>query len=93
MGEKQAHEIETAALLHDLGKLSVGGSILRKPGKLDDEEWTAIKKHPSTGASMVHRIPHLKGLADAVACHHERLDGSGYPNGATGDDIPFAASF
>jgi len=91
MSEKQVRDIETAALLHDLGKLSISGSILRKPGKLDAEEWLAIKRHPTTGASMVQRIPHLKGLADAVACHHERLDGSGYPNGTLGNDIPFAA--
>ena len=91
LDENTLKEVETAALLHDLGKLSVGGSVLRKAGKLDDEEWTAMKRHPDTGASMIERIPHLKGLAPSVAAHHERLDGSGYPLGLEADDIPLFA--
>jgi hypothetical protein len=88
MDERALREIETAALLHDLGKLSIGGAILRKQGGLDENEWAAMKRHPEIGASMIERIPHLRALAPAVAAHHERLDGSGYPGGLVGTQIP-----
>lgn len=91
MDEREVRDVETAALLHDLGKLSIGGSVLRKPGKLDDDEWAVMKRHPETGALMVERIPHLRFLSDAVLKHHERLNGSGYPEGLRGDAIPEVA--
>jgi HD-GYP domain-containing protein (c-di-GMP phosphodiesterase class II) len=61
--------------------------LLRKPGKLDDAEWSAIKGHPGVGASMVRRIPPLKKLADTVSRHHERLDGTGYPEGLSAGEL------
>jgi hypothetical protein len=91
LDDRALADIETAALLHDLGKLTIGGDILRKEGRLTDEEWVLIRLHPEIGAAMVARIPHLRRLASTVASHHERLDGSGYPLGLSSDDVPLAA--
>ena len=84
MESKEVGALENAALLHDLGKLALPGALLRKQGKLDEAEWEAIRQHPVVGAEMVRRIPPLRHLAGAVECHHERLDGSGYPHGSSG---------
>lgn len=78
-----------AALLHDFGKLGVSNEILDKPGKLDAEEWTAIKRHPVMGAEILSRIDAFRGLATIARDHHEKLDGSGYPHGVSGDAIDF----
>lgn len=89
--DRAVADIEKAALLHDLGKLTVGGEILRKVTPLTNEEWGKIQTHPVVGAGMVARIPHLRRLSDAVLMHHERLDGSGYPNGVTSAEIGIEA--
>lgn len=91
LDDRELSELEQAALLHDLGKLALPGSLLRKQDKLTDEEWGFIREHPSVGADMVKRIPPLRKLGNAVLCHHERLDGSGYPGRLTGEDLPIAA--
>jgi putative nucleotidyltransferase with HDIG domain len=83
--------LEYAALLHDIGKLSVPSSVLTKPGRLKDAEMQSIKEHPKRGASMVARIPPLHDLASIVAQHHERIDGLGYPGGLGGPEISLAA--
>lgn len=83
--------IQVAALLHDVGKIGVPDSILRKPGKLTDEEYNAIKQHPTMGAIMVCAMPGFEPILDAVKHHHERWDGGGYPDGLAGEDIPLTA--
>jgi HD-GYP domain-containing protein (c-di-GMP phosphodiesterase class II) len=76
-------------ILHDIGKLAVSGEILRKPGPLTDLEWVEVKKHPAVGSDLILAIsPGLAPLAAAIRAHHERWDGSGYPDGTDGRDIP-----
>jgi len=80
--------VKLAALLHDVGKIGVPDDILRKPGKLTDEEFAAIKQHPTMGAIMVNAVPGFEATLDAVRFHHERWDGGGYPSGLAGEQIP-----
>jgi HD-GYP domain-containing protein (c-di-GMP phosphodiesterase class II) len=75
------------ALLHDVGKLGVSNFILDKPGKLDADEWDAVKKHALFTEQILSRIPQFAELAVVAAAHHERLDGKGYPRGITADSI------
>ncbi len=79
--------LKRAALLHDIGKLGVSNSILDKPGKLDDAEWTAMRRHTCETESILSRISVFKKMAPVAAAHHERLDGKGYPNNLSGDEI------
>jgi len=77
-----------AGLLHDVGKIGIPDAILSKPGALDPDEWTVIKRHPAVGHDILLRVPSLRKEAEIVVAHHERLDGSGYPRGLRGDQIP-----
>lgn len=80
-----------SALLHDVGKLSVPGEVLNKPGALDDDEWQQVRKHPEEGARLARPLRSWLGeWACAIEEHHERYDGSGYPRGAAGHDISLA---
>lgn len=79
--------LRRAALLHDIGKLGVSNSILDKPGKLDEEEWAAMKMHAVYSEAILSRISAFSDLAPVAAAHHERLDGKGYPRGLKGDEI------
>jgi putative nucleotidyltransferase with HDIG domain len=88
---KSLERLEYAALLHDLGKLAVPGSVLTKPSRLDPSEMDRIREHPGRGAEMVRRIPPLRDLAEIVSQHHERVDGAGYPAGIAGNDMSLAA--
>jgi len=83
--------IRAAALLHDIGKLSIPDSILSKRTPLTNEEWEMIKNHPDLGVGILKYIVGLRGCVDAVAFHHERYDGKGYPRGLKGDNIPLDA--
>ena len=83
--------VRRGAILHDVGKIGVPDSILRKPGKLTAEEWDDMKKHPEMGYRMLQHIGFLKPALDIVLCHQERWDGSGYPRGLRGEDIPLGA--
>ncbi len=85
---KDVREICWASLLHDIGKIGIEDRILRKPGPLDDEEWEKMKTHPEIGARIVSEISGLESLAPMVRSHHERMDGTGYPNHLRGDEIP-----
>lgn len=78
-------------LLHDIGKIAIPAAILNKPGPLTKKEFAIVKLHPSTGASILSPIGVYQGTIPIVLSHHERLDGSGYPEGLTGDHIPFLA--
>ena len=86
-----AETVSQAALLHDLGKIGVPESILRKPGPLTTEEWEIMRRHPVTGAQIVAPLEFFDEGAVIVRHHHERLDGSGYPDGLIGDRIPRGA--
>ncbi len=83
--------IQIAALLHDVGKIGVPDRVLRKPGKLTDEEYEAIQQHPLMGAVIVGAVPGFENTLDAVRHHHERWDGGGYPFGLQGEQTPFLA--
>lgn len=91
MKEEDLVHIKRGALLHDIGKLGVPDAILLKPDKLTDEEWVLMRKHPVYAYEMVIRIDYLKPAIDIPYCHHERWDGSGYPRGLKGEEIPLAA--
>lgn len=80
-----------AGTLHDVGKLTTPGEILRKPGPLVDEEWQMMRAHARVGAKILERVPALHDVAPIVRWHHERIDGAGYPDGLAGDEIPFMA--
>lgn len=79
------------ALLHDIGKIGISDNILLKPGKLNDEEWELMRRHPRVGHDILKGIRYFKGAAELVLCHHERFDGNGYPHGLKGKDIPVSA--
>lgn len=88
--EQLAH-IRRGALLHDIGKLGVPDEILLKPGKLTDEEWEIMRKHPVFAYEMLAPIDYLRAAIDIPYCHHEKWDGSGYPRGLKGEQIPLEA--
>lgn len=83
--------IRRGALLHDIGKMGVPDRILLKPGALTDEEWVAMKKHPTFAYEMLSPIKYLRPAIDIPYCHHEKWDGTGYPRGLKSDEIPLAA--
>jgi cyclic di-GMP phosphodiesterase len=83
--------LEQAALLHDIGKLAVPDSVLLKPGSLTEDEWELMRAHAQFGAQILGRIPFLKSAALIVRHHHERYDGTGYPDRLRGDRIPIGA--
>jgi len=89
--EEQLKALERGALLHDIGKIGISDTILHKPGKLTDDEWKIMRLHPDIGARIVDRIPFLQESMSVVRYHHERWDGSGYPFGIKGMDIPIQA--
>ncbi|MBE0431016.1 MAG: diguanylate cyclase, partial [Dehalococcoidia bacterium] len=87
----QIFRVSTAALLHDVGKIGVADKVLNKKGKLNAEEWQAIKTHPRLGATIIGNIPDLVTCVNVVLHHHERWDGAGYPEGLKGEEIPIEA--
>jgi putative two-component system response regulator len=80
--------LEFGARLHDIGKIIIADAILNKTGALSPEEWAAMRQHPLAGANILRAISHLQGAVPYVLYHHERWDGSGYPHGMRGKDIP-----
>jgi HD-GYP domain-containing protein (c-di-GMP phosphodiesterase class II) len=84
-------ELELAATLHDIGKMSIDQQILIKPGKLTDEEWHEVKKHPEAGYRISQATSELMPISEYILSHHERWDGKGYPQGLKGDQIPLIA--
>lgn len=86
--ETECEQVYYAGLLHDVGKIGISDSIICKEGRLTDEEYNAIKKHPSLGNDILQRINKMPYLSIGANSHHERYDGKGYPSGLTGENIP-----
>ncbi len=84
-------EIRQGSMLHDIGKIGIPDRILLKPGELTEEEWTVMRQHPEIGAWIVEGVESLKAASGIVIAHHERFDGSGYPRGLRGSEIPLGA--
>ena len=91
VGEPDLTWIRRGAILHDVGKIGVPDAVLRKPGKLNAAEWEEMYRHPEMGYSMLKHIPFLDPALDIVLCHQERFDGTGYPRGLKGEEIPLGA--
>jgi diguanylate cyclase (GGDEF)-like protein/putative nucleotidyltransferase with HDIG domain len=91
LSPEEVSRVSTAALLHDIGKIGVPDKVLNKKGKLTKEDWEAIKSHPRLGATIVGNIPNLAPCVSTILHHHERWDGSGYPEGLKGEQISVEA--
>jgi putative two-component system response regulator len=87
----QLDQLQYGSILHDIGKIHISESVLKKPGKLSAEEWVEMEKHPIAGSELIKDIPYLAPAIPVVRYHHERWDGSGYPDGLIGEAIPLAA--
>ena len=90
-GPDELLQIRRGALLHDIGKMGVPDSILLKPGPLSDDEWIAMRKHPTLAYELLAPIAYLRPALDIPYCHHEKWDGTGYPRGLKGEQIPLSA--
>ena len=91
LDERSLERVQIAALLHDVGKIGIEDAVLRKPERLTDAEYDVIKRHPEFGASIMAPIRQLKDIIPGMRHHHEALDGSGYPDGLAGGEIPLIA--
>jgi len=91
LSEQQLKELELLSTLHDIGKIGISDVILKKPGKLTKEEWAEMKRHPEIGYRIAMSSPELNSLAEYILSHHERWDGTGYPQGLWGEEIPLLA--
>jgi diguanylate cyclase (GGDEF)-like protein len=86
---EQIEALHLGGLVHDVGKIGISDNVLRKPGKLNAEEWEQMMAHPAMGEAILRPVEQLRHLLPLVRWHHERLDGSGYPDGLKGDEIPY----
>lgn len=91
LAAEERHLLELSAWMHDVGKIGVPDSILTKPGRLTEDEFTVMKIHPVKGGEIVGEIEELGRVADVIRHHHERVDGDGYPDGLRGEAIPLAS--
>jgi len=89
--EDELVHVRRGALLHDIGKIGIPDSILLKPGPLTDEEWIQMRKHPQYAYDLLWPIVYLRPALDIPYYHHEKWDGTGYPNGLKGEQIPLSA--
>ena len=88
LSEGEKLELELAGRMHDIGKISIPDTILRKPGKLNDEEWNIMRNHTTNGYQILRSADQYSRLAEYSLTHHERMDGKGYPQGLKGEEIP-----
>ena len=93
LGDSEIRRFKLAGLVHDVGKIGVPESVLRKAGRLTDQEFDWIKRHPEIGARILRDIPQMDDILPAVLYHHERWDGAGYPTGLAGEEIPLIGRF
>jgi putative nucleotidyltransferase with HDIG domain len=91
MGNDELIHLRHSALLHDIGKMGIPDAILNKPGPLSDAEWVLARRHPEFGFEILSPIQFLEPAAQTAYCHHENWDGSGYPRGLKGENIPLPA--
>jgi len=91
ISEDELMHVRRSALLHDIGKMAVPDSILQKPGPLTEAEWDIMRKHPQFAIEMLKPIEYLRPALVIPLNHHERWDGTGYPRGIKGEEIPLAA--
>lgn len=91
LDNESTQKIHIAAHLHDIGKIGIPDAVLNKKGKLNEEEWQTIKRHPEIGAEILSKSYHLNELKEIVLSHHERFDGKGYPAGLKGERIPLGS--
>jgi putative nucleotidyltransferase with HDIG domain len=91
MNAEDLDRLKISALLHDVGKIGVDDRVLKKPGKLTDEEFDLMKQHPSKGANIMRPVAQLRDVLPGIELHHERMDGAGYPYGLHGEQIPMMA--
>jgi HD-GYP domain-containing protein (c-di-GMP phosphodiesterase class II) len=91
VAQKDLPDLAHGVLLHDIGKIGIPDAILLKPGKLTQEEWSIMRRHPEIGKRLIENVPFLRGAIPVVYCHHEKYDGSGYPQGLRGEEIPLGA--
>ena len=89
--QEQRKIIKRAGILHDIGKVGISDAILRKPAKLNEEEWTVIKKHPRRATEILEPLSFLTKEKEMICHHHERFDGKGYPDGLKAEEIPLGA--
>lgn len=91
LGPAELEALRQGACLHDVGKLTIDGDILDKPGPLSDDEWAVIHRHTEVGADILAEVPELRPVAHLVRHSHERFDGRGYPDGLAGEQIPLGS--
>jgi len=91
LSDTEVRRMWLAGYLHDIGKIGIKETILNKPGKLDEEEWDLIQQHPVVAGRILGPIPELSDVIDIIVHHHERYDGTGYPDGLEGNSIPLGA--
>jgi putative nucleotidyltransferase with HDIG domain len=91
LSEPEVRKIRLAGMLHDIGKIGISGRIIRKPSRLDPEETAAMRGHPVIGAEIMRPVELLADASDIVRHHHEHVDGSGYPDGLQGEQIPLGS--
>jgi HD-GYP domain-containing protein (c-di-GMP phosphodiesterase class II) len=91
MQDEALLSLKFGALLHDIGKLAIPDAILIKPGKLDEAEMAHMRRHPEIGRELMEQVDFLRRATDIPYAHHERWDGTGYPRGLRGEEIPLAA--
>jgi HD-GYP domain-containing protein (c-di-GMP phosphodiesterase class II) len=89
--EHEVWRVRLAGRLHDVGKTAIPAAILEKPGPLDEREWEFMRRHPIIGERIVMAAPALAGTAELIRSSHERIDGQGYPDGLSGQDIPMGS--
>ena len=91
LGPRERKEVAIAAMIHDVGKIGIPDHILKKESPLTDDEFDVMKMHPKIGADILKKMEGFQNIAMGVGCHHERPDGTGYPEGLKGDEIPLIA--